>query len=370
MIASQCFLSPSPSVVNHHLANHPDLSLVSITKMSIWEGPYQEMDPLTLGATINLQLADTEEIIANAKGKQAEGTLNDAQMALQLYTWELEGCKAMLSDRAMAQSIAIAVIRDGDVIDAAARLEEQLARDRAFAENLEWNTSHGGAPADVSQSEGDPWHDAEMLSKAAALYMFESEWPLSQHAFEDAEGDTAESSAQGAEPKQTKRQRQGHCVACDEDKPFVNVARVPCNHEYCRACLSDLFRLSMTDESLFPPRCCRQSIPLARVRLFLPSDLARLFETKSVELGTKNRTYCHDTRCSTFISPAAVVGDIGRCPRCEKATCVICKAVSHSGDCPEDTALHQLVETAHSEQWQRCLDCYRFVELDTGCNHI
>lgn len=48
----------------------------------------------------------------------------------------------------------------------------------------------------------------------------------------------------------------------------------------------------------------------------------------------------------------------------------MCKSPSHSGDCPEDVSLRQLAETANAELWQRCFDCHRFVELETGCNHM
>ena len=63
-----------------------------------------------------------------AKGKQREGTLTDADLALQLYVEDLKRTEAALSDRKIAQSIATAVIRDGPIIDSAYRKEEQIAR--------------------------------------------------------------------------------------------------------------------------------------------------------------------------------------------------------------------------------------------------
>ena len=45
--------------------------------VTFWEGPFPEMamDPLTYSTIIQLQLEDTQEFAANAKGKQREGTL-------------------------------------------------------------------------------------------------------------------------------------------------------------------------------------------------------------------------------------------------------------------------------------------------------
>lgn len=348
------------------------------------QGWYQAMDPLTLSAIIQLQLEDSQEIVANTKGKGREGTITDAQLALQMYTEDLVATNATLSDRKMAQSIAMAILRDGQFIQRAYQQEDQIARDREMATNMQ-----GDAPApskfDPSRQpstskEDDPWTDPELLQKAAAIYMYEPchAGPVPPGLVLDSDSDdetVAESSAWAASRANANdKPKLGHCVACGDDKDFFDVARVPCKdkHEYCRECLAQLFELSLTDESLFPPRCDGDPIPLSLVQIFLPAELAMRFKAMHAELSTKNRVYCHDPKCSAFI-PSTAIGeemDIGTCPKCQKTTCVICEAPSHSGDCPEDTGLQQLVSTADTEQWQRCLDCKRFVELETGCNHI
>lgn len=182
----------------------------------------------------------------------------------------------------------------------------------------------------------------------------------------------AESSKWAASRKTKDKPMMGRCVACGDEKEFFEVARVPCKnrHEYCRDCLAQLFQLSMTDETLFPPRCCSEPIPLDQVRFFLPSQLAKDFEAKEPELSTKNRTYCHDQACSTFVPAHAIDNDIATCPKCRRTTCTMCKQPSHMGDCPQDTALQQFIDTANANQYQRCYQCNRFVELDHGCNHM
>jgi hypothetical protein len=52
-----------------------------------------------------------------------------------------------------------------------------------------------------------------------------------------------------------------------------------------------LFRASMIDDSLFPPRCCRQPITTNSVRAFLTAELAMQYEQKKTELDTLDRTY-------------------------------------------------------------------------------
>ncbi|KAK3613866.1 hypothetical protein LTR56_027625 [Elasticomyces elasticus] len=213
-------------------------------------------------------------------------------------------------------------------------------------------------------------------SKVAAIYMSEpgssGSTPPALVYDSDSDRTIAESATWAGARKGNDKPKLGHCVACGEDVEFYKVARVPCEHEYCRPCLAQLFELSMTDETLFPPRCDKQEIPLSRVRFFLPADLSKRFEATYVELSTKNRVYWYDPRCNTFIPATAVNqdNDVASCSHCDRTTCAVCKGPSHSGDCPNDTALQQLVTIADTEQWQRCYQCKRFAELEMGCNHM
>lgn len=56
------------------------------------------------------------------------------------------------------------------------------------------------------------------------------------------------------------------CAACYETKHSFDILHAICGHDYCRGCITSLFNLSITDESVFPPRCCQQetSVDLAR----------------------------------------------------------------------------------------------------------
>ncbi|KAK4498905.1 hypothetical protein PRZ48_009415 [Zasmidium cellare] len=329
-----------------------------------WEGVFADVDPLTMRTIVQMQLEDSEEVAARAKGKQLEDEKTDAQVAMEI--------------------LAIAILQDGDLIAEAFRQEQQLAQDRELAarlangEDVPSSTPPGAQstrPKKMQKKEQkDPWEDQEMLDKVAAIYMQlppEPKLPEPETVENDeSDGTVAESSAWAASRKESRKRPLRVCIACGDEKDFFEVARVPCNHEYCRTCLQDLFTLSMNDEGLFPPRCDNQEIPLESVRFFLPSDIAKEFEAKYDELSTHNRTYCHERSCATFIPNELHEEDTGACPECGKTTCTICKGPSHSGDCPDDEALHQLVEAANAAQWQRCYECSRFVELESGCNHI
>ena len=161
------------------------------------------------------------------------------------------------------------------------------------------------------------------------------------------------------------------CVACSEEVPYVSSVYAPCGHDYCKDCAKKIFVNATRDEALFPPRCCRQQIPLAAVDVFLTPEFVAHFEAKSVEFQTADRTYCAWPTCSAFIPPSSITGETAVCLECGYWVCIHCKGRTHQGqDCPQDPALQRLKEMAREEGWQQCYQCSRIVELTSGCNHM
>ncbi|KAI4158737.1 MAG: hypothetical protein L6R39_000474 [Caloplaca ligustica] len=161
------------------------------------------------------------------------------------------------------------------------------------------------------------------------------------------------------------------CASCNDSVDYFAAVYAPCGHDYCGECAKRLFIMSMKDESLFPPRCCRQAIPLAAVDVFMTAEAIQCFQEKSVEYTTVDKTYCAWPTCSAFIPPSRIHGDIAVCPECSYWVCTMCKKATHQGrDCPKDTALAELSALAKQVGWQRCYRCKRYVELKHGCNHI
>jgi hypothetical protein len=334
----------------------------------------QSIDDLTATLLIELQLEDTQEISSSFKGKAREGELSDAELAFKLYKQELDHNASILSDRRMTRSIARAVQSDGDILTHAMSLEQTAARDRDMACAL----SGSGISSNVR-----PWTvtaeeiDGELMSKLAALWMSPMEefegreqmLPLKHDVDATDEPITHGESSLWASTRPASSKTH-YCTACQENKKFTEVVRAPCRHEYCRECLQDLFISSMTDESLFPPRCCKMPIALSVVRIFLTSDIVHKYQQKKIEFDTSDKTYCCSPHCSAFIRPDGIGGDCATCTECGILTCTICKSAVHEGDCPADIGLQQLLETATENGWQRCYNCHRLVELETGCNHM
>jgi len=189
-----------------------------------------------------------------------------------------------------------------------------------------------------------------------------------------------DSSSRAAASRQTGK-KTSKCVACGDAFYASDVVTCEgyemepgCGHEYCGDCISALFRAAMTDETLYPPQCCKVRIPIESCLRFLSDQLLAQFAAKRTELDTpaSERAYCHLPTCSTFIPPTAIRDAVALCLRCSALTCTTCKKAAHLlSDCPDDDpAVQSLLALAHAEGWKRCYSCSRLVELTIGCNHM
>ncbi|KAH8696929.1 hypothetical protein GQ44DRAFT_665987 [Phaeosphaeriaceae sp. PMI808] len=162
-----------------------------------------------------------------------------------------------------------------------------------------------------------------------------------------------------------------------EQRPRFNVLELNCkrqddvtHHAYCRSCLADLFRSSLMDTTLFPPRCCGIRIRSSSCVDLLPPELMKQCEEKEMEFTTPNPVYCSNRFCAQFIRPENVIAEIATCPTCDAKTCTVCKNPNHKGLCPQDPAVQVLMDIAGKKKWQRCYKCRTMVELHVGCYHM
>lgn len=138
----------------------------------------------------------------------------------------------------------------------------------------------------------------------------------------------------------------------------------------CQPCLIRSIHTAMKEESLFPPKCCGQVIPVDNTNAFITEELLTEYENKRDEFETANRTYCNDRACSAFIPLSSIHAGIAHCTRCEKRTCLNCLSEAHEGACTDDPESQRVVRLAEEEGWRRCEQCKNIVELTYGCFHI
>lgn len=319
------------------------------------------LDLQTRSLVIKMLRQDLAEAMVKMKGRP--GLVDyDRKVAIDFHLADLEVQTAILSDRVLAHSIVQAVRHDDIIIAATVAQERQAESDRQAALLL-LNQDHLPENAECPQPDDHANIDDELRGRLEARYN------LPAH---DDDDDIYSPGVLTLHiPLRQKNCRP--CLICAESFPVDELARLPCSHDYCRGCLQKLFTSSLTDETLFPARCCRQKIPEMepKIQIFLGGELLSKYMAKKVEMETPNKTYCHRPDCSTFIPPQNIENDVANCPKCQKKTCSICKAATHQGtDCPKDEAAQQLLDLAKQKGWKQCHACNKVVELTYGCNHI
>ncbi|KAI0374361.1 hypothetical protein BV20DRAFT_1033200 [Pilatotrama ljubarskyi] len=289
-----------------------------------------------------LSLEDIDQVQGRRKGKAQDGPLSDEELAFQLFAEEASALDTFARDVAFARSLDSALESDARLLEEYAQTEEMARRDREFARAL---------------AEGrQPRYDA--VQRPAAV--------IARRAILPATAVSVVSTANGPESSG----RPEVCVICRDpiEGPLVYA---PCGDPYDIDCLVDLFRAAVVDESLFPPACCRKPFVMEEVRMYLDGSLQTLVDKKTVEFGTKDRVYCHEPTCSTFLGAATASANDLLCTTCWRQTCGHCKAASHalSIRCTsaEDATVIALAEQAG---WKRCPGCGHLVELSIGCYHM
>ena len=319
------------------------------------------MDELTTLIILRLQLQDIEELIAGDKGKQREGQVSDRACAIALYKGEVERATTLLTDRQLGRSIARAVQEDAQIITDLVEAEAGARRDRILARRM------GGMRDSEEAEQGPPpTADDDTCERFSSLNKEDATYSV----FTGDHDTTPTDMTSVASTEETDRPAI-LCIVCQEYRAQTETLEAPCQHNYCRDCLSELFEASTEGESLFPPRCCRKDIPLEFALSLLSGELVSLFEKKSVEFSSTNRTYCAGIECSEFIPPGQIINNVGACSACQSKTCTLCKGNEHKNeDCPDDPETRRFHDFAQENEWQRCFSCKRMVELNIGCNHI
>ncbi|KAH0845627.1 hypothetical protein FOPE_12097 [Fonsecaea pedrosoi] len=168
----------------------------------------------------------------------------------------------------------------------------------------------------------------------------------------------------------SKSATQVECTSCFEDASEHETRKLPCNHSYCKSCLTTLITTALQNESSFPPKCCLTEIPLQTVLLSLDAKHRELYKEKAAEysVAAQERWYCPNTKCLKWIPPSKLqrIRRLNmRCPHCATKICSICRGLAHrdSADCPQDFGLEATMVLAELQGWRRCFKCRTMVEV-------
>ncbi|KAI4694851.1 hypothetical protein J4E81_006454 [Alternaria sp. BMP 2799] len=320
-------------------------------------------------AALTLQLEELGVYSDSGKGKHPVNQPPDVDVAYGQFQAELQAHRDFLADQKLAQSMGAAVHSDSVIIGDLTSQDVQAHADRRFALELSNNDPEIEAPPpSVHENLQDEDHDwmstvSEHIAATSVVEFSDDETeagpPMS---YLERQADTIK-----------RLSTEFKCCTCLDRIPSASMVKAECGDRYCVDCIKGLFMRSTKDESLYPPRCCKQPIPLDLVAKHMDPEELATFELAIVEYATNDKTYCSNHDCNAFVVPNNIEPGTNRavCPKCSTETCSLCKATSHGAtDCPDDPALHQTRELAREMGWQTCYNCARVVQLRSGCNHM
>ncbi|KAL0952936.1 hypothetical protein HGRIS_007149 [Hohenbuehelia grisea] len=341
-----------------------------------------------------LALNDVLELRASFKGKgRADEPIPDEEYALQLQEAHLEEVLNSLASLSFARSLDAAIETDQQYVSMLDIAEKCAMDDHRAAEALR---SGGRLPAQsaVQRAAGNPEFRLDDVERedvasqaweARAVIVTANDSDGGEGVDDDGEETVV---GVGEAPEQLEESlpvsSRVECSICGSNMRTPDL-QAPCGHAWCRGCLADLVRTCTQDETLYPLRCCQQSLPQDEVLALVHSLRIRTqFAVKAREFGTprSQRVYCPNPHCSTFLgatpepstglASSVVLGRATRrCINCGVSACLQCKAVAHPDKaCEENKALAELKSLAQKQRWQTCPGCHEIVELGYGCYHM
>ncbi|CAN9460587.1 unnamed protein product [Alternaria alternata] len=270
-------------------------------------------------AALTLQLEELGVYSEAKKGKHPIDQPPDIDVAYSKFQIELQAYEDFLADQKLAQSIGAAVHSDSVVIEDLTSQDFQAREDRRFALELSNNDPEIEAPPlsmhDHLRGEVHDWMSTVSGNIAAASVVGFSD--------DETEAGPAMSYVERQADTIKKLSTEFKCCTCYDRFPRASMVTAKCGDRYCVDCMKGLFMRSTKDETLYPPRCCKQNIPLDLIaRHMEPSELAT-FELAIVEYATRKKTYCSNHDCATFIVPDRIERGMNR------ATCVAAAITLH-----------------------------------------
>lgn len=353
------------------------------------------LPPATARLVVELQLADVKEVMQ-------EPITGDEYTSFEAMRIKLQEALLLLQDQVYALSVLRADYDSRIVFETLTREETQAEQDHRIASDLSGiaddqyeRTTPTHHPGGQEAWLDDNCHSSYTMPASALtenlIITLQDESPAySSERFFEVAGDATTSNAGPSSKYPSKGKGKalnvsdGHdrsthtlCSACMEPFPRFDILQLDCKrsedttyHAYCRICLIDLLETSLTDTTLFPPRCCGKCIPISACTDFCPPALAKQYREKQIELASPNPMYCSNRYCAKFIRPDRVTADVAVCQSCLEETCAVCKNPRHKGLCPEDPTVQMLMDEAGKQRWQRCPRCRTMVELLVGCYHM
>ncbi|KAJ1709069.1 hypothetical protein NYO67_8770 [Aspergillus flavus] len=228
------------------------------------------------------QLEEIDLFGGKQKGKGRADKPLGIDLAMTFFRDEVQAHIGFLNDLKLAHSIGHAVFMDAMRISANDPELQNPPRGRVSSQSY-----HLHIPKGLLDGKGDIDRDSD----------------------EDKGGPSKTYAERQKDAMERLSRAKLQCCICFERYESSDIIRLECGDLYCTDCLKSLFMRATKDEQLFPPRCCRQHIPLSLITKQMTTEEKDAFQRAKIEFSTSNRTYCSNTVCGRFIIPSNIFSE-------------------------------------------------------------
>ncbi|OAX32487.1 hypothetical protein K503DRAFT_843361, partial [Rhizopogon vinicolor AM-OR11-026] len=145
----------------------------------------------------------------------------------------------------------------------------------------------------------------------------------------------------------------------------------PCGRCYDIVYITNLFQSATRDEGLYPPRYCRQIIPLPQIRPHSTQAHLAEFQLKVREFETLKRVYCAAPACSCFFGPL-YEGYFSKVFTCPSPTCITETRGKLHGryegyyihNCTPDAETERVLTLSCASGRSHCPGCAQMIEFN------
>ncbi|KAJ9611593.1 hypothetical protein H2200_004777 [Cladophialophora chaetospira] len=102
------------------------------------------------------------------------------------------------------------------------------------------------------------------------------------------------------------------CTSCFEEFVKTETSKLPCNHSYCRLCLTTLITTALQNEASFPPKCCLTAVPLQTILSVLNVEQSNMYKEKAAEFSipAQNRGERESVRDAEAAEVARIIAEV------------------------------------------------------------
>jgi E3 ubiquitin-protein ligase RNF19A len=167
------------------------------------------------------------------------------------------------------------------------------------------------------------------------------------------------------------------CEICYMEYPSESVISLPCGHMFCVTCIDGYLCLEIKEARVLQIKCCQVDCefvfdPEIIASIVSPSQYEKYLtfkRNKLTELDPDSK-WCPNPKCGQVVKRENSDSNYMKCADCGTEICYECNEPWHPKVTCEKATDESYEAWARGKNIQKCPNCKRRVEKDSGCNHM